>query len=154
MRKVELMRCLHISLLVLIVISGALFSGSKGLLLRGEKKYYVTELMSGGSDDNVAIEFSVILFFPIMIVSLFGIFRPLKLTEYLFNDITYLLQFFFLFFIEAGSILNTMIYDHNIALCLWITSFILLVCLTQFFYFKSMFETKSKCQPIQNQEVL
>jgi hypothetical protein len=137
--SVKLIRILHISLLVLIVTSGWLFSGSEGLLLNGEKNYYVTELILGGSDDNITIEISVMLFCPVIIISLLSLFEPMKLIEYLFNDMICLLQFFFLFAIEAGSIINTMVYDHNIALWMWIVSFVLFICLTQVFYFMGIY---------------
>jgi hypothetical protein len=39
-----------------------------------------------------------------------------------------------LFAIEAGSIAKTIIYDHNIALFVWMVSFILFVFLTQVFF--------------------
>ena len=136
MKKIKLIRVLYLSLLMIIVISGHSFSKSKGLVLKGyDKGVYVTELLSSGSDDNITIEFSVILFIPVMILSLFRINKPINLFEYIFNNFASLLQIMFLFFIEAGSIFNTIIYEQNKSLWAWSISIILFICVTQFFYF-------------------
>ncbi len=114
--RIKPIRIFHLLLSILIVVFGAAFSASV-------------------DDDHVMIAFSCILFFPVLTVSLFCLFEPMKLFEYLFNNMVYFLQLLMLCAIESGSILNTMIYDHNIVLWVWIMSFILIVCLTQFFYF-------------------
>ena len=133
---IKLIRILHILLLLLIVIFGVTFSASNGLVFKGEPNEYVAESLSSATDDNVTIQFSAILFFPVLVISLCCLFKPMKLFEYLFNNLIYLIQIFMLFAIESGSILYTMIYDHNIVLWVWIISFILIVCLTQFFFLK------------------
>ncbi len=133
----KIIRSLHILFMILIIISGFFFENSNGLVLKwdDDEDIYVTDLLTSGSDDNVTIEISSILFIPILIISLFRIFETINTIEFLFNNLVILLQFFFLAAIEAGSIFRTIIYDHNIALFSWLISFILFVCLTQFFYF-------------------
>ena len=132
----KLMRILHISLLFIFITSSFFFSKSNGFVLKGnEKGIYVSELLSSGSNDNTIIEFSAVLFVPLILLSLFRIKKAMVLFEYISNIIIFLLQISLLFLIEAGSIINTVIHEHNKALSLWIMSFFILICLTQFFYF-------------------
>ena len=139
----KILRIFHISLIILIIISGYIFSKSNGLVFKGDNKdIYITEQLSTGSDDNIAIEFSVILFIPLLIVSLFKIKKSMSLLEYLFNDLICFSQIFYLLCIETGSIINTMVFNHNESLWMWIISFVLFICLIQFFYFTP------KCQLI------
>jgi hypothetical protein len=98
-----------------------------------DKKIYVTELLSSGADDNITIEFSIILFIPLLIVSLFRIKINIKLIEYLFNNLTILLQIILLFCIDAGSIFNTIIYDNKVLL-IWVISFVIFIFSTQLFF--------------------
>ena len=136
MREIKTIRFLHLILVISLITSSFVFSRSKGLVMRGtEKDRYVTELLSTGSDDNVTIEFSAILFIPVIIIVLFRIKKNMNLFEYLFTNFINLLQIFFLFCIEAGSVFNTIIYKHNKALLVWLVSFIMIICLTQYFYF-------------------
>ena len=125
--------------MLIFIISGFFFTKSEGLVMKGEEKdLYVTELLSSGSDDNITIEFSIILFIPVMIISLFKIKETMHLIEYLFNNFIFLLQIMILSLIEAGSILNTILYKYNKALWVWLISFVMIICLTQFLYFNKM----------------
>ena len=129
------MKIVYVITIILIITSGHIFSKSKGLVLKGQDKYiYVTELLSTGSDDNVVIEFSTLLFLPIFIISLIRIVKHINFIEYFIANLTSLSQITLLFFIEAGSILNTMINDLNIALWLWIMFFVLFIFLTQYIF--------------------
>ena len=144
MEKIRLIRILHIVFVILIIISGFAFGRTNGLVLKGEdsEDIYVTDLLTSGSDDNITIEISSRLFIPVLLISLFRIFRNMKPVEYLFNNLISMLQIFFLLAIEAGSLFKTIIYDHNIPLLIWIIAFVLFVCLNQFFYLTN--NTKEK----------
>ena len=133
-----ILRILQMLFVMLIIISGFVFEKTNGLILKwdDDEYIYVTELLTSGSDDNVTIKISFILFIPIMIVSFFRIFKTMNTIEYVFNNLIILLQVFFLVSIEAGSVLKTILYDHNIALLVWLISFVMFICLTQFFYFR------------------
>lgn len=133
-----ILRILQMLFVMLIIISGFVFEKTNGLILKwdDDEYIYVTELLTSGSDDNVTIKISFILFIPIMIVSFFRIFKTMNTIEYVFNNLIILLQIFFLVSIEAGSVLKTILYDHNIALLVWLISFVMFICLTQFFYFR------------------
>lgn len=70
----------------ILVYSACMFSNTDGLLdVNGN--FYVKELLSSGSNDNICIEFSKILFVPFLIF-LFTLKRRVafwKLLFYLFN---------------------------------------------------------------------
>jgi predicted membrane protein len=119
----------------MFILAGLFFSKSKGLVMKGyNKASYVTEQLTTGSDDNVPIEFNVILFFPIIIISFLRVRTNMNLIEYLFNILVSIIQILYLFSIETGSILNTMIYVKNIALWFWVISFVLFIFFIQFFF--------------------
>jgi len=120
---------------LIFIISGLFFTKSKGLVIKGNNKdIYVTELLSSGSDDNITIEFSVILFIPVIVISLLRIKKSMNLIEYLFNNLIYLLQIVLLSLIESGSIINSLI-NNNKTLWVWLVSFIMIVCITQLLFF-------------------
>lgn len=138
MKKIKPFRILHIALLILLIISSYFFSKSKGLVMKGDdKNIYVTGLLSSGANDNITIEFSIILFILVLVVSLFRIKKIINIIEYLFNNFMVLLQIVLLFCIEAGSIINTIIYCYNKALLIWVISFVLFICFTQLFFLKT-----------------
>jgi len=145
MKNSYVLKTIYILTVLVIIISGCFFSRSKGLVLKGnDNGIYVTELLSSGSDDNVIIEFSVILFVPVIILLLFRITKSLGLIVYIIANIVSMVQILLLFFIEAGSIINTIIYDYNLALCMWIIFFALFIFLTQYLYF-SIFLKSINC---------
>jgi len=144
MKKIEIKRLIYMTIIILIIISGYAFSKSKGLVTKGElKDTYVTEQLTTGSDDNIVIEFSILLFLPMIIISIFRITKSINLFEYLSANLISLLQLFLLFCNETGSILNTLVYNYNIPLWIWVISFILFIIFTQFYYLRN----KQKIKP-------
>ena len=137
MKMIGLKRLIYIIITILIIISGYAFSKSRGLVMKGDlKDTYVAEQLTTGSDDNIVIEFSILLFFPILIISFFRITKSMNLFEYLSANLISLLQFFLLFCNETGSVLNTIAFDYNLALLIWVMSFILFVIFTHFYFLR------------------
>ncbi len=128
-----------LSVCILIGLS-MLFSHTEGLMeVSGE--YYVKELLSGGSDDNICIEFSKLLFIPFF-VYVFRLRNKISLWEFLLGNVILLIQFVLLLSIESGSILMT-VQDGNVTLLLWLICYIsLFLELNSFFVYERISQKK------------
>ena len=117
-----------------LIVLSMLFSLTEGLIdVSGE--YNVKELLSGGSDDNICIEFSKLLLMPFF-VYLFRLRNKISVWEFLLGNVILVIQFVLLLAIESGSMLTTM-RCGNVILLLWLLSYIsLLVELNSFFVYE------------------
>ncbi len=84
MKKIKTRRIVYIVLVSVFVISSYFFrSDTRGLLIKGEYKHYVSELKFTDFADNGSIQLGVILFLPILIISFIRI-SEMSPTELLF----------------------------------------------------------------------
>lgn len=136
--KMQFLRIAYNVFVLLFVISSFLFDNTKGLLEKGEKKNYVIDSISSSADDNIVIVCGAIIFFPILIMSFIRIYKMMNLAEFIIGNIMNLFQMLFMLCgIDAGSIIETMIYDKNIILWIWVLSFCTVIILTQIFFISS-----------------
>ncbi len=105
--------CLLICFALLFRLTDGLMDASGG--------FYVSELLSGGSDDNICIEFSCILFIPLLLF-LVKPRRKIALWELLLGNVILLVQLVLLFAIESASIAKTVL-AGNWPLLLWSISY-------------------------------
>ncbi len=123
------------------IVFSILFSFSNGLVdTSGE--YYVKELLSGGSDDNICIEFSKLLFIPFCIYAL-KLKNKISLLEFLLGNVILIIQFVLLLSIESGSILMTL-QSGNATLFLWLICYIsLFIELNSFYLYERISNNKA-----------
>lgn len=107
-----------------LIICAFLFSKTNGLVEKNDAALFVKDLLTSGSDDNVCIEISRILFIPFILL-IFTIKKQFALWEFLLGNFIFCLQIIFLLSIESGSIIST-INQGNLPLVLWLICFIAL----------------------------
>ncbi len=101
---------------VLVLISSTFcFSKTKGLM--DSYGNYVYEYMSSGSNDNVCIGLSVVIFLPFF-VFLFTLKKRISIWEFFLVNLLLIIQGIMLSVMDVGSILNT-IKNGNIPLLIW-----------------------------------
>lgn len=119
---------------VLLLISSAFFfDKTDGLLEENTKEYYVKDLMSSGSDDNLCITISQFIFIPFFIYMI-RIKDKITVFEFVCSNIVLLFQLVLIFAIECGSIIDTIL-NGNFCLLLWGLLYISLIIETNIFYF-------------------
>ncbi|MBE6361709.1 MAG: hypothetical protein E7059_09705 [Treponema bryantii] len=127
---------------VILIVSGGLFSNTKGL--RDASDFgYVSETFSSSSDDNFCIEASTKLFI-IFIFFCFTLKKRFAIWEFITGNIVLFLQLFLLIAIESGSLILT-IKDGNIPLIVWIASYIFVfIEIYVFFIYEHFFSRDDK----------
>ncbi len=113
MKIYVLFRSIYTISLLAIVILGYSFSHTRGLITSFGVTDYVIDYPSSVADDNVLIEFSAILFFPLLICSYLRIMSLMNIVEYCFAMVIFTIQIFSLCLIEYGSIYHTIVYAKN-----------------------------------------
>lgn len=128
-------RCISIAIILLIILSSFIYSCTNGLVVSGGSTY-VTELLSSGSDDNIAINISRLLFIPALVNTILRRKKRMGISDYLINVISILAQVVILMTIEVGSIMSTVFRDYNLPLLVWLLSVasFILVQVHQLFY--------------------
>lgn len=118
---------------VLYVILSYFFWKTNGLLFiwsensNGVIVKYVTDLYSSGSDDNNMIGISIMLY--LILIGIYSFYRKDVLWGVGIHIVTIVLQSVSLLLIESGSIFDTIIYDKNFILLLWLMNFFFLIYL-------------------------
>lgn len=120
--SMEKSRYINIIILAFIISSSIIYSYTSGLVVTGGSTY-VTELLSSGSDDNIAINISRLLFIPSLVITIIRGKKRIALIDCLINIVSILAQAVILMMIEVGSIMSTIIIDHNLSLFVWLLSF-------------------------------
>ena len=109
-----------------LVVLGVAFSQTEGLLAGENTDQHVREYNSTGSDDDVCVLASVLIFgFCLLSV---GCLPSLERFDFLKSAVftsAWLLQLLALNWIEVGSIVQTIRSDHNTVLLLWTMVFAL-----------------------------
>lgn len=118
---------------LLLITSAFFFDKTDGLLEENTKEYYVKDLMSSGSDDNLCITISQFIFIPFFIYMI-RIKDKITVFEFACSNIVLLFQLVLIFAIECGSIINTIL-NGNFCLLLWGLLYISLIIETNIFYF-------------------
>ncbi len=130
-----------ICLTVCILIGLSMFFSHTEGLMEVSGECCVKELLSGGSDDNICIEFSKLLFIPFF-VYVFRLRNKISLWEFLLGNVILIIQFVLLLSIESGSILMT-VQNGNVSLLLWLICYIsLFVELNSFFVYERIYKKK------------
>ena len=118
---------------LLLITSAFFFDKTDGLLEKNTKEYYVKDLMSSGSDDNLCITISQFIFIPFFIYMI-RIKDKITVFEFVCSNIVLLFQLVLIFAIECGSIIDTIL-NGNFCLLLWGLLYISLIIETNIFYF-------------------
>lgn len=118
---------------LLLITSAFFFDKTDGLLEENTKEYYVKDLMSSGSDDNLCITISQFIFIPFFIYMI-RIKDKITVFEFACSNIVLLFQLVLIFAIECGSIIDTIL-NGNFCLLLWGLLYISLIIETNIFYF-------------------
>lgn len=118
---------------LLLITSAFFFDKTDGLLEENTKEYYVKDLMSGGSDDNLCITISQFIFIPFFIYMI-RIKDKITVFEFVCSNIVLLFQLVLIFAIECGSIIDTIL-NGNFCLLSWGLLYISLIIETNIFYF-------------------
>lgn len=118
---------------LLLITSAFFFDKTDGLLEENTKEYYVKDLMSSGSDDNLCITISQFIFIPFFIYMI-RIKDRITVFEFACSNIVLLFQLVLIFAIECGSIIDTIL-NGNFCLLLWGLLYISLIIETNIFYF-------------------
>ena len=118
---------------LLLITSAFFFDKTDGLLEENTKEYYVKDLMSSGSDDNLCITISQFIFIPFFIYMI-RIKDKITVFEFACSNIVLLFQLVLIFAIECGSIIDTIL-NGNFCLLLWGVLYISLIIETNIFYF-------------------
>lgn len=118
---------------LLLITSAFFFDKTDGLLEENTKEYYVKDLMSSGSDDNLCITISQLIFIPFFIYMI-RIKDKITVFEFACSNIVLLFQLVLIFAIECGSIIDTIL-NGNFCLLLWGLLYISLIIETNIFYF-------------------
>ena len=118
---------------LLLITSAFFFDKTDGLLEENTKEYYVKDLMSSGSDDNLCITISQFIFIPFFIYMI-RIKDKITVFEFVCSNIVLLFQLVLIFAIECGSIIDTIL-NGNFCLLLWGLLYISLIIETNIFYF-------------------
>lgn len=118
---------------LLLITSAFFFDKTDGLLEKNTKEYYVKDLMSSGSDDNLCITISQFIFIPFFIYMI-RIKDKITVFEFVCSNIVLLFQLVLIFAIECGSIIDTIL-NGNFCLLLWGLLYITLIIETNIFYF-------------------
>lgn len=114
-------RLLYVLFLILTVSMSIAFRTTSGLVtgLVDSQMIYVIDYLSSGSDDNVIIEASFLLYIIPIVITLLRISKPFVIWEYFVSVFAFIFQFIFLFSLELGSITKTILLDHNYILLFW-----------------------------------
>ena len=118
---------------LLLITSAFFFDKTDGLLEENTNEYYVKDLMSSGSDDNLCITISQFIFIPFFIYMI-RIKDKITVFEFACSNIVLLFQLVLIFAIECGSIIDTIL-NGNFCLLLWGLLYISLIIETNIFYF-------------------
>lgn len=118
---------------LLLITSAFFFDKTDGLLEENTKEYYVKDLMSSGSDDNLCITISQFIFIPFFIYMI-RIKDKITVFEFVCSNIVLLFQLVLIFAIECGSIIDTIL-NGNFCFLLWGLLYISLIIETNIFYF-------------------
>lgn len=124
-----------------LIICSFLFDKTEGLV--DSYNNFVYEYMSTGSNDDVCIGLSVVIFLPFCIL-LFTLKKKIMIYEFITCNISILLQLILLLLIDIGSITNT-IKNGNIPLLFWcLFYFLIFFELYGFFIFEQIQLKKDK----------
>jgi len=118
---------IYIAILLLLILLSFVFSITYGLVYGKDKAgnlLFTNDLLSSGSNDNLCIQIGVIIFLVPLIFKLARFKKKIQISDCIVFFILWLLQFFFLITIEAGSIIKTILYSYNFALLIWIIIFL------------------------------
>lgn len=110
-----------------------LFSYTKGLAFIDSNSAggigYVNQLLSTGSDDNLAIEIGIVFAAILFIANIFRVKKQLSRPDSIIVLVVLSIQILYLFSIDAGSLATTIFNDVNIILLLWLTSIATMIVL-------------------------
>ena len=124
---------LYLFSLLTWLISSFLFPETRGLVIMdsGELPFYVTDLKSSGSDDNIIFELGGIFAVLLLGLRIFRFKNRLNLFESICALIALtLMGVAIIFMIEVGSISATLRYTKNYCLVAWLFSYVGLIFLT------------------------
>ena len=98
---------------------------AQGQLMKNQDLFYISQdIMSSGHNDNICVEIGLILFAIPAIFKLIRIGKTIDSYDYFVFLIPWIIQLFFIYLIEVGSIRITIFYDHNIILAIWTVLFL------------------------------
>ncbi len=125
MRLLEATYCVILALLMLLSFG---FSRTAGFIVaidRDGSAHHTSELLSSGSNDNLAVEVGVALFTVPLLFRIFRLRKRVVTAEVILFCLVWSYQLFLVITLDAGSFWQTIGHDGNWVLAGWLAAFAL-----------------------------
>ena len=123
MRIYRALRAIYLLAILGLILTGAAFYKTRGLVDRSGSSYVWRDIHSSGSNDDIAIGSAVFLFSIPLVIEILQWRRERVRGDWSFG-VAWLLEALLLVSMEVGSVWQTILTDKNTVLAVWVACYL------------------------------